>query len=215
MDEATLNELDRLHREDFPAFQVFVVRTYPALYDHILALEHDVQALKRSCDARIHECIERQKERDEAQRQVAALREALDLYQELDDQRNVCDECKDSPELAPEACPNCYVYADQARCAMRQVLADTTAAAEAHEQRVREDQRRQDMETLHTRLVEGAVAARTRFSDSGDRRHLGQAQSLSLVAQQALDNARQVGSTLDLPADWIYVVPVGEESSRG
>lgn len=50
----------------------------------------------------------------------ARLRRALELYQKLDDVVTACDEHE--PEMAPESCEKCFVYADEARCAMREAL---------------------------------------------------------------------------------------------
>lgn len=77
---------------------------------------------------------------------MAALREALARYRKLDDQHASCSECYGLG--APEACGECFPFADDARCGMFDALADTAAAAEAYEQRIRRDERRKVLEPL-------------------------------------------------------------------
>jgi hypothetical protein len=47
----------------------------------------------------------------------------LKAYQALDDQRMACKECEDCLERAPEACPYCFPFADDARLRMRAAIA--------------------------------------------------------------------------------------------
>jgi hypothetical protein len=54
--------------------------------------------------------------------EVAMLRDALRAYYVLDKRRDRCGECSDQLELAPEACGECFPFADDARCKMRAAL---------------------------------------------------------------------------------------------
>jgi hypothetical protein len=49
--------------------------------------------------------------------------EALKAYDDLDAQRLVCEECRDTPEIAAEACATCFPFADRARLLMRAAIA--------------------------------------------------------------------------------------------
>jgi hypothetical protein len=48
---------------------------------------------------------------------------ALAAYDNLDEQRNKCEECEEQQELAPEACGECFPFAADARLKMRAALA--------------------------------------------------------------------------------------------
>jgi hypothetical protein len=49
--------------------------------------------------------------------------EALKAYEALENQRMNCDECGDQLERSPEACGECFPFADDARCKIRAVIA--------------------------------------------------------------------------------------------
>ena len=54
---------------------------------------------------------------------AAEMYVALKAYEALENQRNRCEECEDQEERAPEACGECFPYADDARSKIRKVIA--------------------------------------------------------------------------------------------
>ena len=49
--------------------------------------------------------------------------EALKAYEALENQRDHCEDREDRLETAPEACGECFPFADDARCKIRAVIA--------------------------------------------------------------------------------------------
>lgn len=120
-------------------------------------------------------------------RQATEARAALLLYAALDDRHANCEECEGSEQ--PEACAECFPYADAARCAMRKALdgIDYPDAPQAELQRLQAQ-------------VEALLTER----DHPETEDFFKGVPLEAAHQRARwSSAHDAGKT---PADWFWLV---------